>query len=84
MTLFTAGEQPTISEVKKTLVQFLERSNSSDSSKEIDWGCYNTLIFHGKNHSIDIPGHLDVVTCVNWNRDNSKLVSASKDRTVKI
>jgi WD40 repeat protein len=40
-----------------------------------------------KNHSIDIPGHLDVVTCVtcvNWNRDNSKLVSASKDRTVKI
>jgi WD40 repeat protein len=88
MTLFTAGEQPTISEVKKTLLQFLERSNTSDSSKEIDWGCYNMLIFHGKESfdalEIDIPGHLDVITCVHWNHDNSKLISASKDRTVKI
>jgi WD40 repeat protein len=79
----TAGEEPGESEVRRsTLTSSPSRSRSGDWNNSSIVTCARYKFFD--KLELNLLGHSNAVTSVSWNRDSSRIVSASADKTVKI
>jgi WD40 repeat protein len=74
----TAGEEPTQSEVRWSAPP--PHSGNWNECSVIT--CARSKVFD--NIEMDLVGHSDMVLSVSWNHDGSKIVSGSKDKTIKI
>jgi WD40 repeat protein/GTPase SAR1 family protein len=81
-TRMTAGEEPLISVVKKQISQLEERERNElgHTLEPMTFNCLEDF----DALELELVGHTDKVTSVVWNSDESKILSKSNDKTIKI